>query len=67
MYRREAGYDADNGNWFWAKYTPYGEVEQNTSGVYLAGRVAKGATKGCIACHKSAPGNDMVFNTDRHR
>ena len=31
----------------------------------LAGRVAKGAPKGCIACHRAAPGGDLVFNNDR--
>jgi hypothetical protein len=31
----------------------------------LAGRVAKGANEGCIACHTSAPGKDYVFTHDR--
>jgi len=31
----------------------------------LAGRIAKGMNKGCIACHSAAPGGDMVFNFDR--
>ncbi len=65
MFKRERGYDADNRNWFWAKFKPDGSLDKNPKGVALAGRVMKGANKGCIACHKSAPGGDMVFNFDR--
>ncbi len=64
MYRR-AGYDADNQDWFWIKYKPDGSLHTNPAGVPLAGRVAKGAPKGCIACHAAAPGGDMVFNHDK--
>ncbi|MFQ5935609.1 MAG: hypothetical protein ACE5LB_04295 [Acidiferrobacterales bacterium] len=67
MFRRERGYDADNQDWFWVKYGPNGEVLKNTQGKGLAGRVAKGVPgKGCIACHKGAPGGDYVFNHDRY-
>lgn len=65
MYRREAGYDPDNRNWFWAKYLPDGRLAENPTGMALAGRVAKGANEGCIACHQSAPGGDYVFNHNR--
>jgi hypothetical protein len=27
--------------------------------------VEKGANKGCIACHRTAPGGDFFFNNDR--
>lgn len=64
MFRRD-GYDPENGNWFWAKYKPDGELDTNPKGMELAGRVAKGADKGCIACHQAAPGGDYVFNHDR--
>ncbi|MCO6442011.1 MAG: cytochrome P460 family protein [Nitrococcus mobilis] len=67
MYRREAGYDPDNQNWFWVKYLPDGRLAQNPKGMALAGRVAKGTNQGCIACHQSAPGGDYVFNHDRLR
>lgn len=66
MYQREEGYDPENNNWFWAKYKPDGSLEQNPKGMSLAGRVAKGAPQGCIACHSSAPGNDLVFNNNRY-
>jgi len=61
MAKREAGYDSDNNDWFWVKYKPNGQLMANPKGIRLAGRVAKGMNKGCIACHKSASGNDLVF------
>lgn len=64
MYRREAGYDPDNANWFWAKYNPDGTLQANPKGMRLAGRVAKGADAGCIACHRTAPGGDYIFSLD---
>jgi len=65
MFRREQGYDPDNANWFWAKYKPDGSLHTNPKDMKLAGRVAKGADQGCIACHGAAPGGDMVYNNDR--
>jgi hypothetical protein len=62
MYRREAGYDDDNANWFWVKYLPDGTLDKNPAGMQLAGRVAKGAEAGCIACHSGA--DDYLFTTD---
>lgn len=62
MFRREAGYDEDNANWFWAKYLPDGSLDKNGKGMELAGRVAKGADVGCIACHSSQ--DDYIFTTD---
>ncbi len=61
MFKREAGYDADNKDWFWVKYLPDGSLDKNPKGMLLAGKVAKGADKGCIACHTGAPGENMVF------
>ena len=65
MFRREKGYDSDDKDWFWVKYAPDGTVLTNPKGMKLAGRVAKGMDKGCIACHAGAPGGDMVFNHDK--
>ncbi|MGB0959961.1 MAG: cytochrome P460 family protein [Halocynthiibacter sp.] len=62
MFKREAGYDADNQDWFWAKYLPDGSLDMNPKGMALAGRVAKGADKGCIACH--AGDDNYIFTTD---
>ncbi|MDP1669923.1 hypothetical protein [Phaeovulum sp.] len=64
MFRREAGYDADNLDWFWVKYLPDGSIDKMPDGTALAGQVAKGmADDGCIACHLAAEG-DMVFTSD---
>ncbi len=61
MFKREAGYDADNKDWFWAKYLPDGSLDKNPKGMQLAGRVAKGADRGCIACHSAADGGDYMY------
>ncbi len=67
MFKREAGYDAENKNWFYGKYSPDGSLQKNPKNMKLAGRVAKGAPTGCIACHKAAPGGDFIFNHDRYK
>ena len=64
MFKREEGYDPDNQDWFWAKFLPDGSLDKNPKGMALAGRVAKGAKKGCIACHSGAGGDDYIFTTD---
>jgi hypothetical protein len=64
MFKREKGYDGDNADWFWAKYLPDGSLDKNPKGMQLAGRVAKGADAGCIACHVNADGDDYLFTTD---
>lgn len=65
MYKREAGYDPENADWFWVKYKADGSLHINAEGTPLAGRVAKGEPQGCIACHKLAPGQDYIYNHDR--
>lgn len=65
MFQREDGYDPDHDNWYWAKFQPDGQLEKNPKDMSLAGRVAKGAKAGCIACHSAAPGKDYVFTHDR--
>jgi len=71
MYQREAGYDEDNLNMFWAKYKPDGELfnrEMAGHKMSLAGRLIKGKThesnKGCLYCHASAGGGDYIFYPD---
>jgi hypothetical protein len=61
MFKRESGYDKENKDWFWAKYNPDGSLDSTPNGVKLAGRVAKGKKKGCIACHRKAPGDDFLY------
>jgi len=60
MMKREKGYDPEDNDWFWAKYKPNGTLF-DIKGMKLAGKVAKGMPSGCISCHASASGNDMVF------
>ncbi len=64
MYRREAGFDEENKNWFWVMYLPDGTVGKNPKGMTMAGRVAKGAEIGCIACHSA--NDDLVFTSDQY-
>lgn len=68
MFQRGEGYDAENNNWFWAKYDKDGRLMQkviNAKELSIAGRVAKGKTAddngGCIYCHSSAGGGDYIF------
>ena len=66
MFKRP-GYDAETKDWFWVKYAPNGKVLNNPKGVALAGKVGKGGNAGCVACHRAAPGGDLVFNHDRYK
>lgn len=61
MLKREPGYDPENKDWFWAKYNPDGSLDATPNGIKLAGRIAKGKRKGCIACHRRAEGDDFMF------
>ncbi|WP_341211662.1 cytochrome P460 family protein [uncultured Limimaricola sp.] len=63
MYRREAGYDDETGNWFYAKYLPDGTLDMTPDGMALAGLVGKNAEAGCIACHQNA-GDNYLFTTE---
>ena len=62
--KKVQGYDPENADWFWVKFGPKGDVMKNPKDMYLAGRVAKGMPKGCIACHSDADGNDFLFIND---
>ena len=61
---KRPGYDPETQDWFWAKYNADGSLATNPAGMMLAGKVAKGKPKGCIACHTAAPGGDMMFLHD---
>ena len=61
MFKREAGYDSANQDWFWAKYDADGSLSETPNAVKLAGRIAKGKSKGCIACLRKAGGGDFLF------
>ena len=53
MFQREKGYDSANQNWFWAQYTPKGDIMKANKDP-IAGRFA-----GCIGCHKAGGGADL--------
>lgn len=65
MFKREASYDPENKDWFWVKFAPGGAIDAMPDGRKLAGRVAKGMTTGCIACHTEKGGGDLEVLTDR--
>ncbi len=43
------GYNPSAGDWFWAKYEPYGKV------------LASGKVEACISCHGSNTTNDFIM------
>lgn len=65
MFKREAGYDTENMDWFWAKFKPDGTLDKNPKGIQLAGRIGKGGTAGCIPCHRALGGKDFETLTSR--
>jgi hypothetical protein len=49
VMEKQAGYDSDHNDWFWAKYGAEGNVQ------------AAGKPDGCISCHGAVRSNDYVF------
>jgi hypothetical protein len=43
------GFNDEGGNWFWAAYSPEGEVQ------------AEGTPKGCVSCHVGMKNNDYII------
>jgi len=60
MVAMEKGYDPKNADWFWAKYKTDGTLHKAPNGVEIAGKFP-----GCIACHSSASGNNLVFKHNK--
>ncbi len=65
MFKRKAGYDRDNLDWFWVKYTPSGVIDKNPKGRKLAGRIGKDGSGGCLVCHKAIGGSDLETLTTK--
>ena len=65
MFKRESGYDSENLDWFWVKYTSAGMVDKNPKGRKLAGRIGKDGSGGCIVCHKAIGGSDLETLTTK--
>ena len=66
MFQRDKDYDPENNNWFYARYNKDGTLSASKKGTKMAGRLAKGMSGGCIACHSSADGGDFIFSHDRY-
>jgi hypothetical protein len=49
MYKVK-GYNPEDGDWFWTKYTKDGSIE------------AAGKVEGCIQCHRSVKADDYLFS-----
>ena len=56
MLKMDKGYDTKNNDWFWVKYKADGTLHATPKGDKIAGKFP-----GCIACHSSASGSDLVF------
>lgn len=67
MFQRDKDYDPENNNWFYARYNKDGSITESKKGTKLVGRLAKGMSAGCIACHSSADGEDFIFSHDRYK
>ena len=52
VMQRVEGYDPDNDDWFWARYTPSGKLTDS------------GKVESCSNCHFDAGGDDFVFLND---
>ena len=65
MFKREAGYDRENLDWFWVKYTSAGVIDKNPKGTKLAGRIGKDGSGGCLVCHKAIGGSDLETLTTK--
>ncbi len=52
---KKDGYDPKNNNWYWVKYKADGSLFSKGN------KQIAGKFPGCISCHASASGNDLVF------
>jgi hypothetical protein len=66
MAKREAGYDTEDQDWFYAQYKPDGSYVKKMGMIPIVGRVAKGIdNENCISCHMASPTGDFRFTSDR--
>lgn len=70
MYRT-AGYSPGNHDWFWIEYNPDGSTRwasattPSVQNVSVGSRsTTSGTATNCIACHRSAAGEDFLFSND---
>jgi hypothetical protein len=55
MVKKE-GFDPKNNDWYWVKYKADGSLHETPKGDKIVGKFP-----GCIGCHQSASGGDLVF------
>ena len=55
------GFNPAGGGWFWAQFTPGGQVASAADGTMMAGAVGGDSPAACMTCHGSAPGDDWIF------
>jgi len=55
MVKKE-GFDPKNNDWYWVKYKADGTLDETPKGDKIVGKFP-----GCIGCHQSASGGDLVF------
>jgi len=66
MAKREAGYDTENQDWFYAQYKPDGSYVKKMGMIPVVGRVAKGIDNvNCISCHMASPTGNFRFTSDK--
>ncbi|MBE0537810.1 MAG: cytochrome P460 family protein [Phycisphaerae bacterium] len=64
IMQKRKGYDPENNDWFYVKYSPDGKVMTDDQGRKIAGAVGKGMDEGCVPCHTTAGGGDYLFMND---
>lgn len=66
MFKRESGYDSENGNWEYVSMPASEDIDYtaNPNGVLSAAGTERGKLNGCISCHAAAEGDDHVFAND---
>ena len=59
MFKREAGYDPENSDWFWAEYNPDGSI------LFFQGANLSGRAPACLGCHTPLGGKDREILNGR--
>ncbi|MBI1903710.1 MAG: cytochrome P460 family protein [Planctomycetia bacterium] len=62
VMHRSKGYDAKNGDWYYAKYMPDGKIDVTPP--EMKSMPVAGKFKMCIECHSGAAGGDFLFFND---
>jgi hypothetical protein len=62
VMHRATGYDPKNGDWYYAKYMPGGEIAKTPP--EMKSMPIAGKFNMCIKCHSGADGDDFAFFND---